>query len=293
MLNSPIHSSMSKAIEFSQSIANRLSRIEGVVAVVLGGSQARGTADPTSDIDLAIYYNPQNLPSLAALRALAAELDDQHRADAVTDFGGWGPWINGGAWLDIQGQRVDWLYRDLAHVEHEIEECEAGRPVVHYQPGHPHGFWNHIYMGEVFYCRPLYERDGSLSALKARANVYPPLLKKALIHRLWEAGFSLENCHKPAMRGDVTHVAGFMYRAAAVMIQALFALNERYCINEKGALKVIDTFPLCTEQFSRRVSGVLSQIGVSPDELNTSVHQFELLLQETQALCDSLLEETL
>lgn len=279
---------MSNIIEFSQSIADRLSEIDGVVAVVLGGSQARGTADPSSDIDLAIYYDPQNRPSLDALRSLAAELDDQHRSDAVTDFGGWGPWINGGAWLDIQGQRVDWLYRDLARVEHEIAECEAGRPVIHYQAGHPHGFWNHIYMGEVFYCRPLYERDSSLSALKARTNVYPPPLKKALIFSLWEASFSLENCHKPAMRGDVTHVAGYLYRAAAVMTQALFALNERYCINEKGAVKLVDTFLLHPDQFSQHINGVLSYIGESADEMTTSVYQFELLLQETQLLCDHL-----
>jgi predicted nucleotidyltransferase len=278
---------MSKILEFSQSIADRLGQIEGVAAVVLGGSQARGDAQPNSDIDLGIYYDPQRRPSLDALRALAAELDDQHRTDAVTDFGGWGPWINGGAWLDIQGQRVDWLYCDLARVEHEIAECEAGRPVIHYQPGHPHGFWNHIYMGGVFYCRILYEKDGVLSALKARANVYPPLLKQALIHSLWEAGFSLENAHKPAARGDVTHVAGYLYRAAAMMTQALFALNERYCINEKGAVKLIDTFPLHPDNFTERIENILSRIGKSPDELNNSVHQFETLLQAAQALCDS------
>lgn len=280
---------MSNITEFSQSIADRLSQIEGVAAVVLGGSQARGDAHPNSDIDLAIYYDPQQRPSLDALRALAAELDDQHRADAVNDFGDWGHWINGGAWLDIQGQRVDWLYRDLARVDHEIAECEAGRPIIHYQPGHPHGFWNHIYMGEVFYCRVLYEKDGVLSSLKARANVYPPLLKRALINSLWEAGFSLENCHKPAARGDVTHVAGYLYRAAVVMNQALFALNERYCINEKGAVKLIDTFPLHPDRFTERIENTLSHIGSIPDELNNSVHQFETLRQETQALCDTQL----
>lgn len=276
---------MSHILEFSETIAHRLSQIDGVAAVVLGGSQARGDAHPDSDVDLAIYYDPQRRPSIAALRALAAELDDQHRADAVTDFGGWGPWINGGAWLDIQGQRTDWLYRDLASVTRAIEECEAGHPTVHYQAGHPHGFWNHIYMGEVFYCRVLVQRDGVLSSLKARAKRYPPLMKKALIDGLWEAGFSLENCHKPAARGDVAHVAGYLYRAAAVMTQALFALNERYCINEKGAVRLVDTFPLHPEKYAERISGILSQIGASPDELNASVHQAEVLLQETQAWC--------
>jgi hypothetical protein len=40
-------------------IANKIQRVSGVTAVVLGGSRARGTARPDSDIDLGIYYHAQ------------------------------------------------------------------------------------------------------------------------------------------------------------------------------------------------------------------------------------------
>ena len=270
----------------AQFVADRLSQIDGVVAVVLGGSRAKGTATPQSDIDLGIYYDPDQPPALEALRALARELDDRHADDLVTDYGGWGPWINGGGWLDIGGQRVDWLYRDLARVEHEIAECEAGRPRCYYQPGHPHGFYNHIYMGEVFYCQPLYQRDDRLRRLKARTTPYPPLLKQALIRALWEAGFSLENAHKPAARGDVVQVAGLFYRAVVVMVQTLFALNERYCINEKGAAGQVESFPLRPMDFSERVMSVLAAPGRSADQLARSVADLEALLAEVQALCE-------
>ena len=46
----------------AQTIADRLGQIDGVVAVVLGGSRARGTASPDSDIDLGIYYQPDQPP---------------------------------------------------------------------------------------------------------------------------------------------------------------------------------------------------------------------------------------
>ena len=46
-----------------------------------------------------------------------------------------------------------WLYRDLARVAAVIAECERGRTACHYQPGHPHGFHTHIYMGEVHHGR--------------------------------------------------------------------------------------------------------------------------------------------
>lgn len=41
--------------------------------------------------------------------------------------GGWGPVVNGGAWLTIEGQRVDLCYRDLDEVEAAVAESEVGR----------------------------------------------------------------------------------------------------------------------------------------------------------------------
>jgi predicted nucleotidyltransferase len=275
----------SQPLELASDVAARLGKIDGVVAVVLGGSHARGAASPDSDIDLGLYYDPERRPSLDALRSLAQEIDDRHTGDAVTSYGEWGPWINGGGWLTIQGHHVDWLYRDLSRVSRAIAECTAGQVACYYQPGHPLGFYNHIYMGEVFYCRPLYERDSTLSDLKARTTPYPPLLKQAVIQRLWEAGFSLQNCPKPASRGDVVHVVGFLYRAVGVMVQALFALNERYCLNEKGSVRAVETLALRPPQFSEIVSAVMGAPGRTEPELQASIGQLQSLLAAVQALC--------
>src|SRR5260221_5542626 len=59
-------------------IAARLAAEPGLVAVVLGGSQARGTHAPDSDVDLGLYYDPARPPSRERLNALAHELDDRH-----------------------------------------------------------------------------------------------------------------------------------------------------------------------------------------------------------------------
>ncbi|MCC6803675.1 MAG: nucleotidyltransferase domain-containing protein [Anaerolineae bacterium] len=278
--------SSASSMDMAQIVAARLGEIDGVAAVVLGGSRARAAASPDSDIDLGIYYHPDQPPALAALQALAQELDDRHLPDLATGYGEWGPWINGGGWLDIGGARVDWLYRDLARVEHEIAECEAGRVRCYYQAGHPHGFYNHIYMGEVFYCQPLYERDDMLRRLKARTTPYPPLLKQALIAALWEADFSLENARKPASRGDTVQVVGYLYRTVAVMVQALFALNERYCINEKGAAAQVEAFPLHPDGFYERVTSVLSAAGSSADDLARNVSRMAGIVADARALCE-------
>ncbi len=113
-------------------LAERIAEIEGVEAVVLGGPLARDEARPDSDVDLGIYYRPDHPPSLGELRRLAGELNDRHLPDLVTDFGEWGPWINGGGWLRLEGRPVDWLYRDPDLVSQTIEECRAGRAACHY-----------------------------------------------------------------------------------------------------------------------------------------------------------------
>ena len=41
-------------------IAHRLQEADGVVAVALGGSGARGTHRPDSDVDLGLYYRPRS-----------------------------------------------------------------------------------------------------------------------------------------------------------------------------------------------------------------------------------------
>jgi predicted nucleotidyltransferase len=281
---------MQAPVELAQQIAGRLGEIEGVVAVALGGSWARGEAHADSDVDLGIYYRPGNPPRITDLRLLARELDDRHPPQAVTNFGEWGPWINGGGWLTIEGRRVDWLYRDLDLVELTIGECRAGRHSVYYQPGHPHGFHTHIYMGEIHYSRSLYDPVGELRALKNTTERYPPRLKEALIRRqLWEARFALETCRKSAARGDAFYVAGCLFRCAACMVQTLFALNERYLVNEKGSVEVANSLPLRPDNFREIVDSVLARPGGSPQELEGSVGNIEGLLVAVEELCAGVL----
>ena len=273
---SPIH-------DIAQRIADRLGRIDGVVAVALGGSWARDTARVDSDIDLGIYYRPAQRPSIAALRQLAQDIDDRRLPELVTDLGEWGPWINGGAWLQIDGRHVDWLFRDLDRVTHTIDECRAGRPTCDYQIGHPHGFHNHIYMGEVHVCRPLHDPSGALGELKTLTTEYPPLLKQALVNRfLFEAQFSLDIARKPAQHGDAAYVAGCLFRCAACLVQVLYALNEQYFLNEKGSVAAVDTFPLHPREFSASVARAITQPAAA------GVAQLETLVRDVRQLCASV-----
>ncbi len=273
--------SHASVIEFAGKIALQLGKIDGVIAVVLGGSWARGAGTPNSDIDLGIYYDPAAPPSLDALRALGAKLDDSHSGDVVTNFGDWGPWINGGGWLTIEGQRVDWIYRDYPKVSSFIERNLAGKTQAYYQTGHPHAFQEHVYMGEVSYCISLYDPVGKLAALKALTVPYPPALRDTIIHyNLWEAGFCVDICRKSAARGDVFHVTGCMFRCVACLVQVIFALNGQYWINEKGSVKSAAGFALSPVDFEARVNSILGELRQSGDSLLSKVEQANVLVIE-------------
>src|SRR5437879_2769237 len=94
-----------------QQIVDDLKAVHGLRAIVLGGSYASGSARPDSDIDIGLYYDENRPLDIAQLRSIAALLNDTPNP-TVTDIGGWGTWVNGGAWLTIGGQRVDFLYRN-------------------------------------------------------------------------------------------------------------------------------------------------------------------------------------
>jgi Nucleotidyltransferase domain len=211
-------------------MARALAGIDGVVGVTLGGSQARGTADAHSDIDLGVYYRGDL--DVPAVRALAREFDK--RAE-VSERGAWGPWVDGGAWLTVAGTRVDWIYRDLDRVEQIRADCEAGRVECHFQIGHPHGFWTSAYVAELALARILADPDKALE--RALPRRYPAALSAALSERgRWEAEFILDAAGKGAKRGDVAWVAGCLYRAAGCLSQARHAEAREWVTTEKGTI---------------------------------------------------------
>src|SRR4030095_7583942 len=121
----------SRQHELVSSLASRLGAIRGVAAVVLGGSHARGRARPESDIDLGLFYSEASPFEIERVRELARTVNDAPEP-VVTGFYEWGPWVNGGAWLIIGGQRVDVISRSVEHVERVISDAEAGRYELHY-----------------------------------------------------------------------------------------------------------------------------------------------------------------
>ena len=218
-----------------ESVVDRFKTVKGIDAIVLGGSRATKTENEFSDIDIGIYYNKKF--DIDKFKENASVLDDMKREDCITNLGEWGPWIDGGGWLTVDNISVDILFRSTKKVSKCIEDCKKGIITIDYQCGHPFGFINSIYMGELFYCKILHSSSDEIQKLKNSIKVFPSTYKESAINKfLWECEFSLMCGKKAIKKDDIITVSGSIYRSAMCLIYALYAANEIYCINEKGSL---------------------------------------------------------
>ncbi|WP_427923126.1 nucleotidyltransferase domain-containing protein [Streptomyces sp. cg40] len=209
--------------EFLDAVADRLAGLPAVQAAALGGSRAQGTHRPDSDWDLAVYYRGSFDP--ADLRALGWEGE-------VSEIGGWGGGVfNGGAWLTVDGRRVDVHYRDLDVVEHELAEAGEGRFRVEPLLFHLAGIPSYLVVAELAVNRVL---RGELP----RPARYPEKLRRTA-HERWYStaratlAYAGAN-HAPS--GRRTEVAGAIATAAAQTGHAVLAARGEWVTNEKRLL---------------------------------------------------------
>ena len=248
----------SSQLELLEAIAFELSEISGVVAVVLGGSHARGSARPDSDLDIGIYYCEKFELNFEKVRDCAKRFSLPDRPPIVTDFYDCGPWVNGGAWIHTSVGRVDFLYRNADQVQRVIDEAHQGvyHHDFHQQP--TFGFTSVIYLAETKCCIPLFDSQHLISQLKSQVQIYPACLQHKLINNsLWQVEFTLLHAHKFASQGDIFNGAGCLGRIAFSLLQALFALNAEYYFGDKGAVEATDGFGKQPAQFSARLRRAL------------------------------------
>jgi hypothetical protein len=248
-------------------LARQLSRVDGVVGVTLGGSRARGDHAASSDYDIGLYYRPPlDTATLASLARRVAGPDAE-----VTEPGHWGPWVDGGAWLRVDGTSVDWIYRAANRVFGAWEDAQQGRFSFNAQTGHPFGVPDYAYVGEVALGVILDDPSGQLGVLKPQASTYPQALADALVERLREAEFLIGGLRKAAQRADSVWVAGCLFRVVMLCVHALHGRAGRWLINEKGAVHSAGRLAVSPVNFAQRAQAILGQLGTTPSELASAI----------------------
>jgi hypothetical protein len=101
----------------------------------------------------------------------------------------------------------------------------------------------------------------------------------------WEAGFAVRTAHGAAGRGDLAYVSGCLFRAVACLVQVLFALNERWFVNEKGAVGEAAGFPRTPPGFAAGVDAALSGLGPEPANLEAALRAMAALTATVRGQC--------
>ncbi|MET7485636.1 nucleotidyltransferase domain-containing protein [Streptomyces sp. NPDC005538] len=240
---------------FLDTTADRLAALPAVTAVALGGSRAQGTQRPDSDWDLAVYYRGPFDP--ADLRAIGWEGE-------ASEVGGWGGGVfNGGAWLTVDGRRVDVHYRDLDVVEGELAEAGEGRFRVEPLMFHLAGIPTYLLVAELAVNQVL---RGELP----RPDGYPAALRAAAPqhwHGMAAATLAYARTgHAP--KSALTQVAGAIALAATQTAHAVLAARGEWVTNEKG---------LVERAGLGRVDGILTGLERRPEALAAAISDTEAL----------------
>lgn len=195
-----------------------LAAMPSTVAAVLGGSRAVRSDDAESDWDLGLYYR--------------GEIDLTALSERGTVFppGSWGRIMNGGAWLECAGQKVDVILRDLDVVEYWTRRAQDGEFERDALLGYMVGIPTYVLCAELASCLPLSGRVESVP--------FPPKLAEAA-PQVWRfcRSFSLDYARAHAARGNVAGAAG--QAAAAIMEEAHAVVCERseWVCNEKRLIE--------------------------------------------------------
>jgi len=269
-------------------ISEQLKAVRNIKAIVLGGSYAIKVQRIDSDIDIGLYYKENKPLDISDLRKLANKINN-YKNPAITDPGGWGRWVNGGAWLNIKNQQVDIIYRNLDFVSKIIDECLQGEKQSDYYQQPAYGFHSYIYCAEIKFCEVLYDPYNYIKDLKAKVEQFPLPLKEKIINTfLWDAEFTLRYAKKCAKRGEIYIVSGCLTRVANDLVQALYAINEEYFIGDKRSYKDITKFKKSPQGFLQKIEGILSSIGDNEYLLMKSILRMEEIFNEIIILAGKL-----
>jgi len=224
------------------------SKVPGVSAIALGGSRSIGTASPHSDFDLVVFMQK---PGDIDVRAISATVT------AITD----GP-MNVTKTLALaefskQGLKFDVFFRVIDKIATEIEAAASGKFSQNRHPLHPNGFISTVMISYAAYAKPLWDPEGRLARLIASTQPYPELLRQNMISKFrTEAALALRHAAKVEQPDEIAYLAALYAQASSIWSLALFAINRRYPLIDKGAGKILMSLPLHPQNYQTRTTAL-------------------------------------
>lgn len=216
--------------------AQRYRRIEGVDAVALTGSLARGAADRLSDVDLSVYC--RSLPDPDARAAMLTVLPDvqrvriEHACDTA--------WVEG----------------TLIHVRYWLaEDVERMLAALPRPP-------SDVFLAEdLQLCQPVYDTAGQLGRWKQGVETFPKQLMAQMLETVRQRRLKLTQAWHDALTArDRLHLYCLANRAAHDWLIALFALNHRFLSTPRWSRHEMQTFSIVPPGSEKRITAIAGPI---------------------------------
>lgn len=203
-------------------IFKKLTELEQVEAIALGGSRAGGNYDEKSDYDVYVYVTAPIENSLR--EALLAEYCSY--MEIGNDF-----WEYEDNCILKNGIDIDILYRDLDSFCEGIENA-----AVHCRASNAYTtcMWHNL-----LNCKIIYDKEGRLTKAQQKYKIpYPKKLKDAIIERQLKLIDSAlpaypKQIEKAVRRGDYVSINHRITEFLASYFDLLFAVNEQTHPGEK------------------------------------------------------------
>ena len=144
--------------------------------------------------------------------------------------GEWGRIVNGGAWLTVDGTKVDLIYRDLDEVLHWIAAAEDGQFEIHREIGYVAGIATYVLAGELALGRVL---AGDLP----RPGFPPKLRENAPVAWSRLAAGALHFADVHARRQDRVACLANLCQAVLAAAQGRLAAAGEWVLNEKRLIE--------------------------------------------------------
>jgi hypothetical protein len=167
-----------------------------------------------------LYYSENSPPDIEAIRRCAEKISGPNTRPTVVGYYKWGPWVNGGAWIQTPAGKLDLLYRKIEQVQRVIDESQQGLYQHDYYQQPTFGFVSVIYLAEIKCCLPLSDPQHLIQKLKRSVEIYPAVLRQNMIlDCLTIAEFTIFHAHGFADRGDILNTVGCLTKIAYLLLQ--------------------------------------------------------------------------
>ncbi|MFA7252245.1 MAG: DUF4037 domain-containing protein [Candidatus Paceibacterota bacterium] len=242
----------------AKKVAKLFSDLQNVVAVVIGGSLARGFYDNYSDIEMYVYYD-QKIPTKAEISDILKKLNSKlNRSKKIFWFHkAWGHHT----FFMVDGIKIELGYREIgetqARMESFLNEFSLPKHGIH---DTPFGHYESGVANCILECIPLYTKGDWISKIREKIRIYPIKLKKDNLRYYYQDAKTITKIKiKNAIhRNDTLLFNACLAKVIRSMNLCLFALNDVYYPGDKWNHKYISKFAAIPTDYLIKIDSILA-----------------------------------